>query len=78
LKAFAAEVHQRMLYAENKYTHLPNYAGDDKPEKQIARAMIRMTIGIKTQDFELKKLVTGDSILTVSCGSCHKFFCFNR
>src|SRR5258707_15867140 len=36
-------------HAENKDTHKPDYASDEKPEKQIARSMMRMTIGINEQ-----------------------------
>src|SRR5258708_776248 len=33
-------------HAENQDTHRPDYASDEKPEKEIARSMMRMTIGI--------------------------------
>lgn len=58
-------------HAENKETHKPDYASDEKPEKEIARAMMRMTIGINEKYFELKQPMIGDSMLVVTCGTCH-------
>ena len=58
-------------HAENKDTHKPDYASDEKPEKEIARAMMRMTIGINRQYFELKTPMIGDSVLAITCGTCH-------
>jgi cytochrome c5 len=58
-------------HAENKDTHKPDYASDEKPEKQIARAMMKMTIGINEQYFELKHPMVGDSVLAISCNTCH-------
>jgi len=58
-------------HAENKETHKPDYASDEKPEKEIARAMMRMTIGINEQYFELNHPMIGDSALTISCNTCH-------
>src|ERR1700740_2225311 len=37
-------------HSENKNTHKPDYASDEKPEKLIARAMMRMTIGINKKN----------------------------
>jgi cytochrome c5 len=59
-------------HAENKETHKPDYASDEKPEKEIARMMIRMTNGINKDYFGLTRTVEGDSLLEVSCGTCHK------
>lgn len=58
-------------HAENKDTHKPDYASDEKPEKEIARAMMRMTSGINEQYFELKHPMVGDSIIAVTCNTCH-------
>ena len=58
-------------HAENKETKQPDYASDEKPEKEIARAMMRMTIGINNKYFELKNPMIGDSVLAVTCGTCH-------
>ena len=58
-------------HAENKDTHRPDYASDEKPEKEIARAMMRMTIGINEKYFELSNPMIGDSTLAITCGTCH-------
>jgi len=58
-------------HAENKETQRPDYASDEKPEKEIARAMMRMTIGINTSYFEQQRPMIGDSLLAVTCGTCH-------
>ena len=58
-------------HAENKDTHKPDYASDEKPEKQIARAMMRMTMGINKKYFNLKHPMIGDSTLSITCGTCH-------
>ncbi len=58
-------------HSENKDTHKPDYASDEKPEKLIARSMMRMTIGINEQYFEFKHPMIGDSLMAVSCGTCH-------
>lgn len=58
-------------HVENKETHQPDYASDEKPEKEIARNMMRMTIGINEKYFELSHPMIGDSLLAVTCGTCH-------
>jgi hypothetical protein len=58
-------------HAENKDTHRPDYASDEKPEKQIARYMMRLTIGINKKYFNLRHPMIGDSTLAVTCGTCH-------
>jgi Photosynthetic reaction centre cytochrome C subunit len=58
-------------HAENKDTHKPDYASDEKPEKQIARAMMQMTIGINKKYFNLKHPMIGDSTLAITCNTCH-------
>ena len=58
-------------HAENKDSHKPDYASDEKPEKEIARAMMRMTNGINEKYFGLQHAMVGDSVLAVSCETCH-------
>ena len=58
-------------HAENKETNRPDYASDEKPEKEIARSMMRMTIGINRKYFKLRHPAVGDSALVVTCGTCH-------
>jgi hypothetical protein len=58
-------------HAENKDTHKPDYASDEKPEKLIARAMMRMTIVINKKNFKLRHPMIGDSTLAITCNTCH-------
>ena len=51
--------------------HHPDFASDDKPEKNIAREMMKMTVKINKKFFEAKHPAIGDSTLSVSCGTCH-------
>ena len=59
-------------HAENKSTHAFDYASDAKPEKEIARAMMRMTIKINKKYFGLKKPMLGEPLLPVNCETCHQ------
>ena len=59
-------------HSENKETHKPDYASDEKPEKQIARLMMQMTNGINRKYFKIRHAMTGDSAGVVSCGTCHQ------
>src|SRR5258706_12085781 len=58
-------------HVEQKDSHKLDYASDEKPEKQIARLMMRMTLGINKNYFKLKHPVIGDSILAITCVTCH-------
>jgi Photosynthetic reaction centre cytochrome C subunit len=59
-------------HSENKETHKPDYASDEKPEKQIARLMMQMTNRINRKYFKLGHAMIGDSTSIVSCGTCHQ------
>ena len=48
-----------------------DFASDVKPEKQIARRMMRMTLGINKKYFGLKHPTLGDSVLAINCITCH-------
>ena len=48
-----------------------DYASDAKPEKQIARRMMTMTMGINKKYFGLKHPLIGDSVLAINCITCH-------
>jgi len=48
-----------------------DYASDAKPEKQIARRMMTMTMGINKKYFGLKHPSLGDSVLAINCITCH-------
>jgi hypothetical protein len=52
--------------------HGLDFASDAKPEKEIARAMMRMTIGLNKKYFKVKHPAIRSSTLTVTCATCHK------
>lgn len=60
-------------HAENTKTHQLDFASDTKPDKTIARTMIRMTETINTQ--YLSTIHDPDATpaeKTVTCGTCHR------
>ena len=49
-----------------------DFASDDKPEKSIARSMMKMTNRINKKFFHGKmKLGDTDAVLAVNCETCH-------
>ncbi len=52
--------------------HGLDFVSDAKPEKEIARAMMRLTIGINKKYFKIKHPVLGADGLTVTCNTCHR------
>ncbi len=58
-------------HAREKGSLHPDYASDEKPEKEIARSMMLMTMGINKKYFGEEHPIMGDSLLTISCSSCH-------
>ena len=58
-------------HAEEKGSHRLDYASDAKPEKEMARSMMRMTLRVNRKYFQLKHPLIGDPALTVSCSTCH-------
>ncbi|HTE01296.1 MAG TPA: c-type cytochrome [Mucilaginibacter sp.] len=59
-------------HANAKDGHGLDFASDEKPEKEIARAMMRMTMGINKKYFKLKHPMIGSAVLVVTCNTCHK------
>jgi hypothetical protein len=59
-------------HAANKDGHGLDFASDAKPEKNITREMMRMTIGINKKYLKIKHPLIGSSALVVSCTTCHK------
>lgn len=49
----------------------PNFASDDKPEKNITRYMMKMTKEINAGYFNFKKVDNPDTIHVVTCYTCH-------
>ncbi len=48
-----------------------DFASDAKPEKNIARDMMRMTAKINKKYFHDEKFQNGKALLAVSCVTCH-------
>ncbi len=55
---------------ENGSLHL-DYASDEKPEKEIARSMMLMSMDINKKYFGVEHPLIGDSLMEISCISCH-------
>jgi hypothetical protein len=58
-------------HAQEKGSLHLDYASDAKPEKEIARAMMRMTMDINKKYFVVEQPLIGDSLMTISCSNCH-------
>lgn len=58
-------------HAKENNSNKLDYASDAKPEKEIARKMMKMTVGINEKYFQLKHVVVGDSTLIITCNTCH-------
>jgi hypothetical protein len=50
----------------------PDFASDDKPEKGIARKMMKMTARINKKFFSYNKNEQGQTIAAVECMTCHR------
>lgn len=59
-------------HSNAKDGHGLDFVSDAKPEKEIARAMMRMTLGINKKYFKVKHPHIGNDALTVTCTTCHK------
>ena len=51
--------------------HHLDFASDEKPEKNIARKMLKMTAKINKKYFDYNKNEQGEFIPTVECMTCH-------
>jgi hypothetical protein len=52
--------------------HGLDFANDAKPEKEIARRMMRMTLDLNKKYFSVRKPRIGSNALTITCATCHK------
>jgi len=59
-------------HAANKEGDGLDYASDAKPEKQIARQMLRMTLNLNHDYFKIDTPMVGTSNIVVTCNTCHK------
>jgi hypothetical protein len=58
-------------HAQEKGSLHLDYASDEKPEKEIARSMMRMAMDINKKYFGVEHPMIGDSVMSVSCFTCH-------
>ena len=49
-----------------------DFASDAKGEKKVARSMMLMTMEINKKYFRMESPVIGDSLMRISCKSCHR------
>ena len=59
-------------HASNKDNDGLDYASDAKPEKQIARQMLRMTLNLNRDYFKIDTPMVGTGNVVVTCNTCHK------
>lgn len=52
--------------------HHLDFASDDKPEKNIARHMMKMTAKINKKYFSFNKDEKGETVPSISCITCHR------
>jgi len=57
--------------SKDNTSHL-DFASDDKPEKDIARHMFKMTAKINKKYFSMNKDEKGEMIPSISCMTCHR------
>ena len=53
-------------------SHHLDFASDDKPEKKIAREMMRMTAKINKKFFSYDKDENGEAAKPITCMTCHR------
>jgi hypothetical protein len=63
-------------HADAKDGYGLDFASDEKPEKEIARQMMRMTLGINKKYLKVKHSLIGSKSLIVTCETCHRGVAF--
>jgi hypothetical protein len=58
-------------HAKEKGSEKLDYVSDAKPEKEMARSMMLMTMKINKKYFQAKHPVFGDPALVIGCSTCH-------
>jgi hypothetical protein len=53
-------------------SHHLDFASDAKPEKNIARHMMKMTAKINKKYFSFNKDENGNAVVAISCITCHR------
>ena len=59
-------------HAKEKGSERLDYSSDAKPEKEIARTMMRLTLKINRKYFQVAQPRIGDETLVVTCTTCHR------
>jgi hypothetical protein len=59
-------------HAKQKGSERLDYTSDAKPEKEIARRMMRMTLKVNRKYFQVAHPRIGDSTIVVTCQTCHR------
>lgn len=59
-------------HAENKQNKVLEAEKDSKPEKEITRNMMRMTMEINKNYFQFNEEVNAAQVQAVTCYTCHK------
>lgn len=59
-------------HAPGKGGHGLDFASDAKPEKETARAMMRMTLRLNKRFFAVRRPSLGGGSLTITCLTCHR------
>lgn len=59
-------------HAKQKGSDRLDYTSDAKPEKEIARTMMRLTLKLNRKYFRVSRPLIGDSALIVTCQTCHR------
>ncbi len=57
--------------SKDSSSHMPDFASDEKPEKNIARSMYKMTKRINKKYFSYEKNEQGETEPVVQCMTCH-------
>ena len=52
--------------------HSLDFVSDAKPEKEVSRTMMRMTLDLNKKYFKVKQPLIGSSSLIITCNTCHK------
>lgn len=70
----ALGVNCTFCHAPNKDPNVkwPDFASDEKPEKNIARHMMRMTAELNKSWFNFNNSTQPDTVRAVSCITCHR------
>ncbi len=68
----ALNVKCSFCHVRNEAEQKMDFPSDDKPEKEIARHMLRMTMDINAKYFNFDSSTQTDTISIVTCATCHR------